>query len=207
MKLNLLGFQQQRLDELKDKANVAFYWDMGTGKTFVGAEKLMQLGNKINLLICQKSKIDDWVKHFKKYYPLIKIIDLSSSKLARKTVYGAKTNQLQELMIWSNKNYELPCVAIINYELAFRRPELLKLENFTLMLDESSLIQNETTKRAKFILKMKKKNVVLLSGTPTNGKYEKLWSQVHLLGWEEKEDSHLRELTNYYKRLNENGGN
>ena len=26
-------------------------------------------------------------------------------------------------------------------------------------------------------------NVILLSGTPTSGKYENLWSQIHLLGW------------------------
>lgn len=26
-------------------------------------------------------------------------------------------------------------------------------------------------------------NVILLSGTPTGGKYEKLWSQCRLLGW------------------------
>ena len=52
-----------------------------------------------------------------------------------------------------------------------------------MMLDESSIIQNETTKRSKFILKMQPENVILLSGTPTAGKYEKLWSQLHLLGW------------------------
>ena len=52
------------------------------------------------------------------------------------------------------------------------------------MLDESSLIQNENTKRSKFILnKLNCQNVILLSGTPTAGKYEKLWSQCRLLGW------------------------
>lgn len=51
------------------------------------------------------------------------------------------------------------------------------------MLDESSLITNETAKRSKFILKMKPESVILLSGTPTAGKYERLWSQVQLLGW------------------------
>ena len=54
------------------------------------------------------------------------------------------------------------------------------------MLDESSLIQNETTQRAKFILKLQPESVVLLSGTPTSGKYEKLWSQCKLLGWDIK---------------------
>lgn len=52
------------------------------------------------------------------------------------------------------------------------------------MLDESSLITNEKAKRSKFILdKLKPSNIILLSGTPTNGKYEQLWSQLHLLGW------------------------
>ena len=60
---------------------------------------------------------------------------------------------------------------------------MLKLSHFTLMLDESSLIQNEKSKRSKFILKLNPDNVILLSGTPTSGKYEKLWSQLHLLGW------------------------
>ena len=58
-----------------------------------------------------------------------------------------------------------------------------KLKDFTLMLDESSMIQNENAKRSKFILKLQPKNVILLSGTPTGGKYEKLWSQMNLLGW------------------------
>ena len=60
---------------------------------------------------------------------------------------------------------------------------LKTLTGFTLMLDESSLIQNENAKRSKFILGLNPDNVILLSGTPTGGKYEKLWSQCRLLGW------------------------
>lgn len=72
---------------------------------------------------------------------------------------------------------------VVNYERAWRRPELLNLRDFTLMLDESSKIKNESSNQSKFILKLKAKNVILLSGTPTGGKYEELWSQLHLLGW------------------------
>jgi SNF2 family DNA or RNA helicase len=89
--------------------------------------------------------------------------------------------QFQEFMTCTS---EYPAVGVINYDLIWRRKELLKLQNFTLMLDESSLIQNETSKRSRFILKLKPRNVILLSGTPTGGKYEKLWSQMHLLGWD-----------------------
>lgn len=79
-------------------------------------------------------------------------------------------------------------IGVVNYETAFRRDWLLKLQNFTLLLDESSMISNETAKRSKFILKMNPESVILLSGTPTAGKYEKLWSQLHLLGWAIKKE-------------------
>lgn len=78
---------------------------------------------------------------------------------------------------------DIQIVGVINYDLTFRRDWLLKISEFTMMLDESSLITNETAKRSKFILKMKPESVILLSGTPTAGKYERLWSQVQLLGW------------------------
>lgn len=84
-------------------------------------------------------------------------------------------------------------VFVINYELAFRRKELLQLKDFTLMLDESSLIQNETAKRSKFIMKLNYKNLILLSGTPTSGKYERLWSQLHMLGWKISKDLFWRQ--------------
>lgn len=74
-------------------------------------------------------------------------------------------------------------VGVINYELSWRRKDLLKLKGFTLMLDESSLIQNPSAKQTKFIMKMKPENVILLSGTPTAGKYQNLWTQAQLLGW------------------------
>lgn len=90
-------------------------------------------------------------------------------------------------------------VGVINYELAFRRLELSSLKDFTLMLDESSLIQNEQAKRSKFILKMlKPANVILLSGTPSGGKYENLWSQLHLLGWDISKTTYWNTYIDYH---------
>lgn len=86
-------------------------------------------------------------------------------------------------MNYRNGNKVVPSIIVINYDLIWRRPELMQLKDFTLMLDESSLIQNENSKRSRFILRMTPKNVILLSGTPCGGKYELLWSQIHLLGW------------------------
>lgn len=165
--MQLFEHQAAALEATKDLNRVAFYHDMGLGKTFTGAEKMRQLGGRVNLVICQKSKIDDWYLHFEEFYNVY-IWDITDKK------------QMQEFL--ENKKIK-PNVAIINYDLIFRRPELLKMYFDTIMLDESSMIQNETAKRTKAILKMKTDNVILLSGTPTGGKYENLYSQLKLLGW------------------------
>jgi SNF2 family DNA or RNA helicase len=151
-----------------------------------------ELGTKVNLVICQKSKIDDWINHFKIYYSQYKVHDLTDThKDAKRALeYGFWTNY--------RHNTVVPSILVINYELAFRRKELLKLENFTLMLDESSLIQNEQAKRSKFILKLKADNVILLSGTPTGGKYENLWSQIQLLGWNISKKMFYNHYVNYH---------
>jgi hypothetical protein len=164
MNVHLYPHQQRALEQTKQFNRVAYYLDMGLGKTFVGSEKAVSFPNKI-LVICQKSKIADWIDHFQKYYSL-SVFNLTQKK------------QLEEYTVVIGK-----CVGVINYDLVYRRPIFKEMTNFTLMLDESSIIQNETAKRSQFILKMHPTNIILLSGTPTAGKYENLWSQVHLLGW------------------------
>ena len=170
--ITLLPHQQEVLKQTEGINRVAYYLDMGLGKTFVGSEKMVALNKRVNLVICQKSKVNDWVEHFEKYYSNnYTVWDLTNSKLLKQFIC-----QLNSTCI--------PDIGVINYELAFRRPELSKLTDFTLMLDESSLIQNECAKRSKFILKrLQPSNVILLSGTPTAGRYERLWSQMNLLGW------------------------
>lgn len=175
--VKLYPHQERALQETKDCNRVGYFLDMGLGKTFVGSEKLMSLNkdDAKHLLICQKSKIADWRSHFADYYK-----------------YEISAYDLTDKKQW-NDFWENPCgfkyqLGIINYELAFRRPALLMLKHYTLMLDESSMITNPTAKRSKFIHKLQPDNVILLSGTPTGGKYEKLWSQLKLLGWSISKD-------------------
>lgn len=174
--LNFMPHQNRVLNQTEPFNRVAYYLDMGLGKTFVGAEKMYLLNNAVNLVICQKSKIDDWVQHFTEYYPDYAVFNLTS-----KSQMVTFRNRVE-----TDKYYkpDSQIVGVVNYDLVFRRNWLLTLHNFTLMLDESSLITNENAKRSRFILKMKPESVVLLSGTPTAGKYERLWSQVQLLGWD-----------------------
>ena len=156
--------------------------DMGLGKTFTGSEKMYEYGNPVNLIICQKSKVNDWVNHFKEHYTVF-VYDLTKKKDFEN--------------FFAHADLFSPRVAVINYELIFRRPKLLDLTDFTLMLDESSLIQNKTAKQTKFVLRLTPKNVILLSGTPTSGKYENLHTQAQLLGWNISEDLYNRQYVNW----------
>ena len=174
--MELFEFQKEVLEKTKNRNHVAYYLEMGLGKTFVGSEKMMQIGNRVNLIICQKSKINDWIEHFTEYYWKTSDKKIGIYNLTDKNDY----KEFLDLVYTSEFDIY---IAVINYELAFRRPELLRLNQFTLMLDESSMIQNELAKRTKFILGLNYQNVILLSGTPVGGKYEHLWSQCRLLGW------------------------
>lgn len=159
--IKLYPHQQKALDITQNRNRVAYYLDMGLGKTFVATEKAKQLGNNIILIVCQKSKLEDWKAHYEEYYTEYTPI-----------IYK---NILQPI--------RPNTVVIINYDLLVKREELKQLKDFTMILDESSYIKNEKAKRSKFVMSMKPKNIILLSGTPTGGKYEALYSQIKLLGW------------------------
>lgn len=165
--MKLFDYQEKALALTSDKDNSAFYYDMGLGKTFIGSERLRLYGERVSIVVCQKSKIKDWCEHFKEHYTDYAVFDLTNKK------------DMQAFMIYPIYK----CIGIINYELAYRREELRQLKDFTMMLDESSMIKNETAKRTKFILSLKPSHTILLSGTPTDGKYEFLYSQLRLLGW------------------------
>ena len=183
--MELYEHQKKALELTNQFNKVAYYLDMGLGKTYVGSEKMHKLKNDMNIVVCQKSKIQDWIDHFVRLYPGYSIYNLTDKEQFRLFREG--------IGFYSKK------IGVINYDLIFRRPYFLELENFTLMLDESSVIQNTKAKITKYILKMKPKNVILLSGTPSSGKYENLWSQIHLLGWKISEELYNKQYVNWEK--------
>ena len=141
---------------------------------------MKQLGNHINLVVTQKSIINSWKEHFEKYYSMdFTIIDATKEKI--------------DFVMKSIGINVAPTVILINYELLFRRKEFLNLKDITLVCDESGLINNENAKRTKFIMKLHCKNVILLSGTICGGKYENLWSQLNLLGWNISKDLYWKQ--------------
>lgn len=189
--IKLFPHQEAALKATEGMNRVAYYLDMGLGKTFVGAEKAVRLTSSIILVVCQKSKVQDWIDHFRMNYDWIDdVVDLTDKK---------SFDLFKDIIGLTFFPPLYCCVAVINYDLIWRRKELLNLKDFTLILDESSLIQNQKSNRCKFVLKMEPANVILLSGTPTGGKYENLWSQLHLLGWNISEKIYNTHYVNWKK--------
>lgn len=133
--------------------------------------------------MCQKSKVNDWLDHFNEHYPQYMVVN--------------GTKKLDKLPME-------PFVIVVNYDIIYRREWVKQLRQFTLMLDESSMIKNDTAKRTKAILKLNPSAVILLSGTPTGGKYEELYSQLKLLGWTISKTEYLNKYTIW--RLADFGG-
>lgn len=187
--MKLFKHQEEALKQTEGLQNIGVFHDMGCGKTYTGSEMMVRFGNSVNLIICQKSKVQDWVDHFNQNYSDNEMQDAYDLTIPK---------DFKWFIEYSKPEYEgNPIVGIINYELAWRRKELLNLKDFTLMLDESSLIQNKTSKRTKFIMKMHPDHVILLSGTPVGGKYENLWTQIHLLGWNINENLYNANYVNW----------
>lgn len=156
----LFEYQLDILRRTEHYDRVAYYLEMGTGKTFIGSEKAVSFHDDNILIICQKSKVTDWVEHMSNYGTCY---DLTKKK------------QLEEFNSHGG-------IGVINYDSVWRRTLTIQ-DTLTLMLDESQNIQNEKAKRTKYISNIKFDHLILLSGTPTGGQYEKLYSQLKLLGW------------------------
>lgn len=75
--ITLYNFQQKILERTSNYQNVLYALEMGLGKTFIGAEKLRIYNNRINLVICQKSKVRDWFDHFATHYDNYNVYDLT----------------------------------------------------------------------------------------------------------------------------------
>lgn len=190
--VKLLPHQKEAMDQTEGLQNIAVYHDMGLGKTFTGSEMMHRFDCRVNLIACQKSKVEDWVNHFETHYSNQLIFeDWLIYNLTDKKDFQMFLDKIQKVKVRET------VVGVINYELAWRRKELLKLKDFCLMLDESSLIQNKSAKQTKFILKLQPSHVILLSGTPVGGKYENLWTQLHLMGWDISEKLYEKQYVNW----------
>lgn len=180
--MKLYKHQMNVLKQLEPYNKCAMYLDMGLGKSATGAVKSSSYHKPI-LIICPKSVIHQWENTFADWCKDYQVYNLTNKK------------QLQSFM---NDNQDLK-MGVINYESAWRKPELLKLKNYTLILDESQAIANNTSKQSKGVCKLKFENLILLSGTPcSNARYDKLYTQLKLLGLNMNKRSYEDRYCNFF---------
>lgn len=186
--MQLFDYQRSALDRLHGKKRVAFYHDMGLGKTFTGAQKLLDETNAHSLVVCQKSKVTDWVDHFNENTP-VAAFDAST-----------KAGYAHLVKVIAHPNDYPQSVFVVNYDIIYRREELTKTHWGGVIFDESSLLQNEKSKRTKAALKISQLTdvLILLSGTPTDGKYERLWTQLKMLGWKISKSMYWKQYVDYH---------
>lgn len=182
----LYPHQVKILADLYEYKNCALYLDMGLGKTITGAIKAVSYHNPI-LIVCPKSVIPQWLECFNEWCKDWICYDLTKKK------------QLEQFITDDNNQR----VGIINYESCWRRPELQKVKGVTLMLDESQAIANNTSKQTKGIFKIDHKNCILLSGTPaSNARYDKMYTQLKLLGLDMNKRSYEDRYCNFFTMKN-----
>ena len=178
--MKLFPHQEEALKTVRGYSNIALFMDMGLGKTFTASEYLKDLNPQCILIVCPKSICPMWLKHYQQYYTERQVFDLSKPKNLDSFI---KCDDLK--------------IGVVSYQTVWRRKQLLELQDFVLVCDESSNLQHKTAKQTKGIMKMNPLSVVLLSGTPTSGKYENLWVQGRLLGWNISEDLYNRQYVNW----------
>ena len=159
------GFQKEILKRTENEDRCAYFVGMGLGKTLLSSEHVSSIAppDEDIIVICQLSKVRDWVEHWRRNYSR-PVCDYT-----RKDPENPK-HQVKGMVV------------VVNYDLIWRRP-IFKEWRAHLIIDESSLIQNDAAKRTRFIMSMHPYSVTLLSGTPCSGKYENLWTQARMLGW------------------------
>ena len=161
-KVTLMPHQVTVLETLKNYNRCLLAMDMGTGKTHTSSEKLRSLDFKHALVVCQKSLVSMWVKHLTDNYPEWTVIDYTKPKA---------------------KIPDSKCVIVLNYDIVFRRPELMALKNLSVILDECTIVSNPSARRTKAVFRLDIQNIIMLSGTISKGRYENLWTTLRLLGW------------------------
>jgi len=179
--MELYRHQKEALEFIRPFKKCLLAHEMGSGKTWTSTEAIKSYGDiDYIIVVAPKSLIPQWVKHFRDNYDY-NIVDYTKPKA-----------KLQKGVI------------LINYDLIWRRPEILSLNNYLMICDEATALSNWSAKRTKAIMRMHPENLILLSGSISKGKIFNLHTIVNLLGYKITKKSFwdryvvTREIPNHY---------
>lgn len=161
--------QLMALNYLYNRDFAALYTDMGTGKSKVIIDLIVNKGFKLTLIVCTKKGCGNWLKQFNIHS------DFSENSLLNLSVLStdSKVRLMKETFKKRQKNLAqiAPCILLCNYESIWREPfasQLLKLPFDCIVCDESHRIKSPGSKCSKFLSKLSKKSShrYLVTGTP-----------------------------------------
>lgn len=140
--------------------------DMGLGKTvqtiayILSAFEENALDNQQVLIVCPASLVFNWLHEFEQFAPNLTVGVVSGTK-----------KQREVLIAQDNK------VVITSYQ-AFRQDEAVYSKKIwhTIVLDESQMVKNYSTKMHRSLRDIQAKVFFALSGTPVENRKEDFWS-------------------------------
>ena len=161
----LFKYQQDIVDNIKNPS-VPLFMGMGTGKTVTSLNVFKKFNTEKILIICLISKMNDWKEDLKDECNIDAVILDKGSTKNKQMVENSDTTAF-----------------IINFESAWRCDNLLKWvdRNTTVLIDESHLIKNPTSKIGRFcrLLSCKTKHKLILTGTPQSQGYIDYYNQLY----------------------------
>jgi len=138
--------------------------EMGTGKTLVAINEILETKAMRSLIVCPKSVIDVWEDEFERHCatpPLLSILTKGTARdKAAQMIRDCRLAEIEQRQV----------AVIINYDSVWRAPlgdEILNSEWDVVILDEAQRIKTASAKAGKFAYKLRKvaKRRRCLSGT------------------------------------------
>lgn len=140
------------LDVLKRGKGCLIADEMGLGKTIEAIGIINCLKPKTTLIICPASVKINWFRELTMWC-------------------GVKANVIYGTYRWSDEP-----IVIINYDILNKFPEIKKRVWDLLIIDEAHYIKNEKAQRSKYVLSIKAKQKLALTGTPVTGRPRDLFN-------------------------------
>lgn len=159
--------QWKALDYVMTHDTAAIFTDMGSGKTKIMIDCIINRSFTFVLIIGTKKSCDVWEKEFNIHADIEKFLVKNLSGISTKN----KVTMISETILRA-KDKRLPVILLINYEAVWRDPlkKFLYSMNYdAIILDESHKIKTPSSKVNKCIstLGRRSKCRYILSGTPT----------------------------------------
>jgi hypothetical protein len=161
--VKLYSYQEKYLENLPK--NVIMAADVGLGKTIMALEHARRHGVKKLIVVAPASKVrtGDWQREIRDFFtdePYV--LSAEEYNKGNATPIGG-VNNFKIIPTYDGPSYE-----VISYEMFSKRADEFISEETTLIIDESHMACNATTKRARAILKVARvaHQWIMLSATP-----------------------------------------